>query len=270
MAYSVLTRRLFAALLVAPLSAYAQTDGPAELPVIASGIVTDVIDGAVVRMEGIDVDVRLVSIQAPKLPKGREGFVTWPLAFEAREALAAFVKGKAVTLHAGATPRDRNGRYLAHVVREDGLWVQQDLLKNGWARVYTFADNRRFADALYAAEREARAGGRGIWADPYYALRAPDPAALDKDIGTFQVVEGVVLDAALVRGRTYLNFGEDYRTDFTATIPPDAAAVFRRSDFDPLSLEGKTIRVRGYLRDYNGPTMDITHPEQIDVGDSMP
>ena len=55
-------------------------DGPGSLPVTARGVVTDVIDGAVIRVEGIDVDIRLVSIQTPKLPKGRAGFVAWPLA----------------------------------------------------------------------------------------------------------------------------------------------------------------------------------------------
>ena len=42
------------------------------------GVVTDVIDGAVIRVEGIDVDIRLVSIQTPKLPLGRPGFRPWP------------------------------------------------------------------------------------------------------------------------------------------------------------------------------------------------
>ncbi len=240
-------------------------EGPQSLPVIARGEVTEVVDGAVVRIEGVNVDVRLVSIQAPKLPKGRVGFTPWPLANEAREALADLVLGHNVALHAGTTPRDRNGRILAHVVRSDGLWVQSELLRLGWARVYTFADNRRFAPDLYASEQSARAAERGIWAESYYAIRSANPGALAKDIGTFQVVEGRIVSAARVRGRVYLNFGEDYRSDFTATIPPDAASVFRGAGFDPLELEGKVVRVRGYLRDYNGPVIDLTHPEQIDI-----
>jgi len=223
----------------------------------------------VIRIEGIDVDIRLVSIQAPKLPKGRIGFKTWPLADEARAALAGLVEGRSVTLHSGTTPRDRNGRLLAYLVRDDGLWVQQELLRLGWARVYTFADNRRFAAELYEAERAARKAGRGIWSDPYYAVRPADPEILAQDIGTFQIVEGRVTDAAEVRGRVFLNFGDDYRSDFTATIPPDAAGVFRRAAFDPLTLQGKVIRVRGYLRDYNGPVIDVTHPEQIDAGSDL-
>ena len=239
-------------------------EGPHSLPIIARGKVTEVIDGAVVRVEGIDVDVRLVSIQSPKLPKGRVGFVSWPLADEARDALSSLVIGREVVLHAGSTPRDRNGRILAHIVRDDGLWIQNELLRLGWVRVYTFADNRRFAPELYVSEKVARDAKKGIWSHAFYAIRDANPSHLANDIGTFQVVEGRVVSAAKVRGRTYLNFGEDYRTDFTATIPPDAASTFRRSKFDPLELEGEVIRVRGYLRDYNGPVIDLTHPEQID------
>lgn len=270
----VLTRRLFVAICAVLFAALLQETARAEsgrelsvrdLPVIATGLVTETIDGAVVRVEGIDVDIRLVSIQAPKLPKGRVGFVAWPLAEESREALASLVLGRIVTLHSGTTPRDRNGRVLAHLVRDDGMWIQSEMLLRGWARVYTFADNRRFAADLYAAEQAARSAKRGIWNEPYYAVRGTDPRDLAKDIGTFQVIEGRVASAAKVRGRTYLNFGEDYRSDFTATIPPDAASTFRKSKLDPLALEGKVIRVRGYLRDYNGPVIDLTHPEQLDV-----
>ena len=149
-------------------------------------------------------------------------------------------------------------------MRDDGMWIQQELLSEGWARVYTFPDNRQFADDLYAAEREARAAKRGIWADKIYAVRAPDPHLLERDIGTFQIVEGRVTKAAKVRGRIYLNFGDDFRTDFTATIAPDFANLFARAKLDPLSLEGKIIRVRGYLRKYRGPEIELSHPEQIE------
>ena len=237
-------------------------DGPDSLPIAARGVVEDVVDGAVVHLQGIAADVRLVSVQAPKLSKGRAGFRIWPLADEARDALAVLVHGRAVVFRSSATPRDRNGRVLAHLVCDDRLWVQHELLRLGWARVYTFADNRRFAAELYAAERAARSARRGIWNDPFCALRKADPRPLAKDIGTFQIVEGRVLDAAKVRGRIYLNFGEDHRSNFTATIPPDAVSTFTRAKFDPLTLEGKVNRVRGYLRSCNGPVIDLTHPEQ--------
>jgi hypothetical protein len=84
-------------------------------------------------------------------------------------------------------------------------------------------------------------------------------------MGSFQIIEGAVKDTARVRGRVYLNFGEDYRTDFTASIAPEVMKAFTADKLDLLALKGRSVRVRGYLRDFNGPSMDLTHPEQIEV-----
>jgi micrococcal nuclease len=238
---------------------------PDKLPDGGHGVVASVIDADTVRLEGGVQDVRLVGIQGPKLPLGRKGFQAWPLADKARMALVVLVDNHQMTLRLGTTAQDRNGRILAHLMRDDGLWVQAEMLRQGWARVYTFADNRQFAKELYAAEAEARAAKRGIWAHAFYAVRAAEPESLKRDVGTFQVVEGRVADTAKVKGRVYLNFGDDYLTDFTATIPPEAVTLFTRAKLDLLALKGKTIRVRGYLRDYRGPVMDLSHPEQIEV-----
>jgi micrococcal nuclease len=258
-----MTRLIALAFFIVALPAWAAS--PDSLPDGGHGVVATVIDADTVRLEGGTADIRLVGMQGPKLPLGRKGFQTWPLADEARAALVDLLKGHQVTLRLGTTAQDRNGRILAHLVRDDGLWVQAEMLRRGWARVYTFADNRQLATELYAAEREARAAKRGIWANAYYAVRAADPAALKRDTGTFQIVEGKVAGTAKVKGRFYLNFGDDYRTDFTATIAPDAVTLFARAKLDLLRLKGKTIRVRGYLRDYRGPNMDLTHPEQIEI-----
>ena len=268
-------RQLFFAvcLLRSPLALAAQPSGPQggaqagpqDLPEAERAAVALVKDGDTLRLKGGAVDVRLVGIQAPKLPKGRPNFKPWPEGDEARHALEVLVQGHAVSLRLAATPRDRNGRILAHVVRDDGLWIQAELLREGWARVYTFPDNRQFADALYAAEREARVAHRGIWADARYGVRTIDPAPLLKELGTFQIVEGKVLKATKVRGRVYLNFGEDFLTDFTVAIAPEALPLFTQAKQDPLRLEGKTIRVRGYIREYHGPIIDVSHPEEIEL-----
>ena len=84
-------------------------------------------------------------------------------------------------------------------------------------------------------------------------------------LNSFQLVEGRVLDAARVRTRAHLNFGPDWRTDFTVTLDARARRLFRDAGFDPLALEGRRVRVRGWLREFNGLLIDSTHPEQIEV-----
>lgn len=154
---------------------------------------------------------------------------------------------------------------LAQVVRTDGIWLQRRMIELGMARVYSFPDNRRMTKALLYAEKEARLSGVGIWPLNYYRIRSSDPSRLAKDFGTMQVIEGVVSDVAKVRSRIYLNFGEDYRTNFTISIDRSAWSTFDDVNVDPLSLENREIRVRGWVKDFNGPLVDVTHPEQIEI-----
>jgi endonuclease YncB( thermonuclease family) len=251
--------RVVAFLLLIALPALALERGP-------SAQVASVIDGDTVTIAApIDGarEIRLVGIQAPKLPLGRKNFPEWPLAPEAKTALETLVGGKRVILEFGETRIDRHGRLLAHLRTEDGTWVQGAMLQTGMARVYTFPDNRTRAVEMYALETEARAARRGIWAHPYYAIRTPAQAAAD--VGTFQVIEGRVLDAARVRDRVFLNFGPNWRTDFTIAIPTKALARFRTAGLDPQALKGRTVRVRGWLKRENGPMVEATHPEQIET-----
>lgn len=236
---------------------------PAALAVEETARVTAVVDGDTVVLED-GRQVRLVGIQAPKLPLGRPGFTAWPGAEAARRHLAGLVAGHTVGLARAAdgNPRDRHGRTLAHLVAPGGVWVQGTLLAAGQARVYTFPDNRAAAAEMLSLEARARAGRRGIWADPFYAVRTPGTAADHLD--TFQLVEGRVIDAARVNGRVYLNFGADWRDDFTATIAPEDRDAFDTAPFDPLDLAGQRVRVRGWLYWYNGPALDLTHPEQLE------
>lgn len=226
-----------------------------------------VVDGDTILLEG-GREVRLVGIQAPKLPLGRRNFPTWPLADQAKAALERLTLGRRLTLHPAGTPMDRHGRWLAHLFTAEGeeVWVQEAMLRAGLARVYTFSDNRDRAAELYAAERQARADHAGIWALDWYRIRsAADPVALGRDIGTFQVLEGRVLAAGRSGSRTFLNFGEDYRTDFTAVLDAGALRLFRAARVDPATLAGRSVRLRGWLRRENGPMIDISHPEQIEV-----
>ena len=116
---------------------------------------------------------------------------------------------------------------------------------------------------MLAEERIARAHGRGIWGHPYYRVRRAKEA--QRFLDTFQVVEGTVLDAAVVRGRLFLNFGADWKTDFTVNVRRQDLRLFKRDVFDYLGLEGRRVRVRGWIESWNGPMIKLTHPEQIEV-----
>lgn len=239
-------------------------EGPLALPTMGSHLVVSVVDGDTVVLED-GREVRLTGIQAPKLPLGRPDFPIWPLAENAKRAMETLATAQTLDLRVDGNDQDRYRRVLAHLVRPDGVWLQGQMIEMGLARVYTFSDNRRLADALLRLEHDARQARKGIWALPYYAIRSSDPDKLSRDFGTFQVVEGKVLNVARVRNRTYVNFGDDYRTDFTLSIDRSARPLFDEASLDLSSLEGRVIRVRGWVKDFNGPLIDITHPEQIEI-----
>lgn len=257
----------FVALLVSAQTAAVRAAEPAGLQQEGHGRVVDIVDGDTVVLEN-GTEIRLVGLQAPKLALGRRNFDDWPLAHDARAALADLVDGRFVEMHFGGRREDRHGRTLAHLVRRsDGLWIQREMLLQGMARVYTFPDNRAVVDDLLAAERAARDAGRGIWSNPYYRIRAPGHLA--DAVDSFQIVAGRVVDSARVRGRVYLNFGADWREDFTVTVASRDRRLFEREG-DRLGQErlpdlaGQRLRVRGWIKEFNGPMIEVTHPEQIE------
>jgi hypothetical protein len=67
--------------------------------------------------------------------------------------------------------------------------------------------------------------------------------------------------------RAYINFGADYKTDFTVTVGPDDMKLFRQARFDVKKLAGKHVRVRGWVELYNGAEMEISTPTAIQILD---
>ena len=237
---------------------------PAGLSDGGTAAVVEIIDGDTLVLDD-GRQVRLVGIQAPKLPLGRAGFKAWPLAAEAKQALSALTLGRTLTLAYGGRRLDRHNRVLAHLYDAEGGWIQGRLLSLGMARVYSFADNRALVPEMLTQERASRAARRGIWAHAFYAVRGADEA--ERHIGDFELVEGRVRAVAIVRGQAYLNFGDDWREDFTVTIRPAARRRFEAAGLDPAAYEGRRIRARGWLKSYNGPMIEATHPEQLEVID---
>ena len=205
-----------AGLIVSPLGA-AACEG---LTIGPRGVVASVTDGDTVILDN-GLVIRLIGTQAPKLPLGREGFPTWPMADEAKAALEDMVLGQRVELRYGGERVDRHGRALGHLFVAGAAegWVQERMLAVGLARVYSFPDNRACLAELMAAETRARTMSLGIWTDPYYTVRRADrPEALASRIGHYELVGGRVLLADEAGGRVSRNFGRYWKEDFTAVI----------------------------------------------------
>ncbi len=116
-----------------------------------------VVDGDTVdvRIGGREERVRLIGVDAPELGQGVWGE-------RAREVLRRWVEGRVVRLERDVVERDRYGRVLAYVW-VDGRLVNEELLREGVAMLYTVPPNVRHVERLRRAQEEARAAGRGVW-----------------------------------------------------------------------------------------------------------
>lgn len=189
----------------------------------------------------------------------------------ARRALIARLDaaGAAVLIRPSADPaRDRFDRLVAAAATPQGDLAEQ-LVGAGhlivWPRAGQSADFTR----LYAAEARARDAGAGGWASGVFQVHGPAPNALAQHLDSPVIVEGIVVDTGEARdGRAFVNFGLDWRTDFTATADRSTRAMFEAEGVDLRALEGARVRVRGWLYDTNGPSISLSHRAQLEIIDA--
>jgi endonuclease YncB( thermonuclease family) len=238
---------------------FAETCAPET---IASGIVASVIDGRSFRLAD-GQEIRLAGIEVP-LP-ARSGEEPSPAAAASKAALAALIEGRAVTLKAASRETDRYGRLVAYAFTENAKGpVQHSLLAEGAAR--TALPSPACRPDFLAQEAIARAEKRGLWADPLYAVQdAASPGSISGHRGSFAVVEGKVLSVRTSGSTTYINFGRRYIEGFAVTVRKRDERAFNAAGLTPKSLEGKTVRVRGWIEQRGGPRIEAALPEQVEL-----
>jgi endonuclease YncB( thermonuclease family) len=155
--------------------------------------VAAVIDGDTLKLTDGRI-VRLIGAKAPKPPLSWRGDDPWPVVDDARDALSALASGKPVKLRFGGRREDRHGYLLAQVFVGEGenrLWLQDELIAKGLARVYSFADNRACVAELLAREADARTKRLGVWGSYVYRIEpARDAKRLGRLIHSYQLSEG--------------------------------------------------------------------------------
>ena len=139
------------------------------------------------------------------------------------------------------------------------------MVEAGWARVSPAAPASACAEQLLGRERLARKAKAGLWAKPRFeVLPAWATRKLRRRENTFQIVEGKVVDVVETKRFTFLNFGTDWRRDFTLNVSAGARKRFMANNFLLGPLKGKTVRARGWIGYANGPMMRITTAGQIE------
>lgn len=123
-------------------------------------VVLEVIDGDTFRIED-DARVRLLGLDAPE--KGSCFYA------ESREYAQELLTGEIVELRKDITARDIFGRLLRYAVlqnedpEEDNLFVNDHLIRYGFALTNPVPPNNRHRDLFSSAEAEAKKYNRGLW-----------------------------------------------------------------------------------------------------------
>jgi micrococcal nuclease len=225
--------------------------------------VAHVLDGDTFITESGET-VRLIGINTPE--KARNDTPAEPFAYEAKNFTTKLINGQEIRLEFEERRTDRYGRLLAHAYLPNGAWINAKILEAGFGHVYSFPDNRGKIRALEPFAANARQERRGIWSLPRWRVLSADETIPDENVGAFNLVQGKVKHTAKVKGITYLNFGEDWRTDFTVEIRPQHHKYFDQADINPLTYyRGKDVIVRGMIKPVNGWIITVSHPEQLTI-----
>jgi len=133
--------------------------GVYEVKLVYDGDSLKLANGAGVRLAGIDAPDR-----------------KWDMHYadEARDYVKEMLEGRSVRLELAEEHTDRYGRNLAYLYLEgEGgeAFLNADIVRRGCAYAYPYKPNVMHADEILAAQKEAQAAKRGLWARPVKNLK---------------------------------------------------------------------------------------------------
>ena len=215
-------------------------------------------------------EIRLAGIEVPLLPGPGDLGTGAKAGLAARAALESIIAGQNVELRQKDVA-DPYGRMPALVYVTQGMSLESvahELLAKGFARVSAHVGERPCADELLARERAARQAKLGLWGEPYYVIVAAESGAeLVAGRGHFMLAEGKVWSVRESGGTIYVNFGRQWSQALTVTILKRNERMFAAAGIEPKRLENRRIRVRGWVEERNGPRIEATRPEQIEIAE---
>jgi micrococcal nuclease len=119
--------------------------------------VVKVIDGDTIEVDlnGTTQRVRYIGIDSPEIGD--------PYFEKAKNANAAIVGGKTLTLVKDVSETDEYGSLLRYVFVEDDLFVNYELVKDGYAKIQTYPPDVVCSEFFLEAQLIAKNAGLGIW-----------------------------------------------------------------------------------------------------------
>lgn len=146
-----------------PVATTEPTNVPASAFERMQARVVQVVDGDTIKAEigGTVYTIRYIGIDTPETVHPNEP-VEW-MGPEASEANKRLVEGQTVYLEKDVSETDRYGRLLRYIFLADGLFVNTELVRLGYAQVSTYPPDVRYQDLFLEMQQEAREAGHGLW-----------------------------------------------------------------------------------------------------------
>ena len=119
-----------------------------------------VVDGDTIVVDILG-KIRLIGMDTPETVDPRR-----PVQYygkEASDATTRMALGRLVRVERDVEERDQYGRLLAYIWLPDGKMLNAELVRQGYARVYTFPPNVKYEATFVRLERDARNHDRGLW-----------------------------------------------------------------------------------------------------------
>ncbi|MEP2943102.1 MAG: hypothetical protein ABJM86_05940 [Hyphomicrobiales bacterium] len=193
---------------------------------------------------------------------------------ETIQFLKSHLASKTITFLASQKP-DRYRRIPAQIIvnNVDGSkkWSQSHIIKSGKGLFMPepqkkprkdYCDSDDLKQALQQHEKQNTSHKNKHPLAPLYASHNKVLWQLE---GDFAIIEGVVLKTHSSKNNIFLNFGDEWKSDFTAVISGDSKGSLQKHFKSVSNLMGKRLKLRGFIDIYNGPSMRIDHPLQIEM-----
>jgi micrococcal nuclease len=114
-------------------------------------------DTVTVAINGRREKMRLIGIDAPEMGQGSWGG-------RAKRHLEDILSSsRSVSIEYDVERRDKYGRLLAYIRTTDGRLVNAEMVRDGYAVLFTFPPNVKHVGEFTPAQRQARERKRGIW-----------------------------------------------------------------------------------------------------------
>lgn len=212
-------------------------------------------DGRIIQLSGLDI---------PDNDPANPGEVS----NKAFDLLKSLLEKKQATLYQTRTEgegrKNRMGHYLGHLETHQGkFWVQGTLLLNGLARIQPGPVHTEMAAQMLALESKAIQERRGLWDLPEFGMLTPETA--ESAMNSWAIVEGTISKTGMSNNIIFLNFGDDWRKDFTIGIEGAVRRQMSKQNIDTLGLGGKRVRVHGWMESYNGPYIKLSHALWLEI-----